>query len=151
MDIIMNSPVLHLFVYGSLRQGFNNPFFEFVRNHFKYTGTATVKGALYDLKDYPAGVPSDIHTILGELYLANSEADFDWAITQLDDYEGLHPEEGENSLYRREVVKVYCAGAEKDAWIYWYNGDVSNEPIIPSGDVMDYVRSRMSSGSSPEN
>jgi len=144
----MNTSVIRLFVYGSLRQGFNNPFFEFIRNHFSYVGIATVRGTLYDLGDYPAGIPSDTNNIVGELYLANSEADFDWAITQLDDYAGLHPEEGELSLYRRETAMVTCEGVESRAWMYWYNRDVQHETIIPSGDVMDYLRSRGQNGPS---
>ncbi len=141
----MSHQVIKLFVYGSLRQGFNNPFFEFIRNHFDYIGQATVKGTLYDLGDFPAGVPSESNTIIGELYVAKSEADFNWAIAQLDDYEGLHLEEGESSQYRREIAAITCNGESVQSWMYWYTGDISNERIIPSGDVMDYVRSRNAS------
>jgi gamma-glutamylcyclotransferase (GGCT)/AIG2-like uncharacterized protein YtfP len=140
----MSAQIIQLFVYGSLRQGFNNPFFDFIRNHFDYVGPATVKGTLYDLGDYPAGIPSQENTIVGELYAAKSEADFNWAIAQLDDYEGLHLEEGEHAKYRREIATITHNGLESQSWMYWYTGDVSGERIIPSGDVMDYVRSRSS-------
>ncbi len=145
----MSAPIIHLFVYGSLRQGFNNPFFEFIRNHFSFVGSATVKGTLYDLGEYPAGIPSETNTILGELYVAKSQADFNWAIAQLDDYEGLHTEEGENSWYRRDIATVTTEQGEFLSWMYWYIGDVSNERIIPSGDIMDFVRSKNSSGPQP--
>jgi gamma-glutamylcyclotransferase (GGCT)/AIG2-like uncharacterized protein YtfP len=107
-------------------------------------GPATARGTLYDLGDYPAGIPSQENTIIGELYAAKSEADFNWAIAQLDDYEGLHLEEGEHSKYRREIATITHNGIESLSWIYWYTGNVSGERIIPSGDVMDYVRSRSS-------
>jgi len=141
----MNTRTIHLFVYGSLRQGFQNPFFEYIRNHFNYIAPAKVKGVLYDLGAFPAGVPEERGEIIGELYAAKSEADFNWAIAQLDDYEGLHPVEGEFSLYRREEAEVICNGETILSWIYWYTGDLSNGRFIASGDVMDFVRSRNAS------
>lgn len=141
----MNNRNLYLFVYGSLRQGFHNPYFEYLRNHFNYVAPATVKGSLYDLSAFPAGVPSEKDTIIGELYVAKTEADFNWAIAQLDDYEGLHLEEGEQAQYRRVLVEVTCNGEQLFSWIYWYTGDLSNGRLIPSGDVMDFVRSRNAS------
>ena len=41
-------------------------------------------------------------------------------------YEGIAPEPGEQPLYRRELAVVYNDnGDTTDAWIYWYNKDVT--------------------------
>lgn len=136
----MNTPVMHLFVYGSLRQGFQNPFFDYIKNHFTYVCDGKVKGCLYDLGEYPAALPGPDCKIIGELYAANSEDDFYWAISQLDDYEGLNPEEGEAVFYKRETTSVYHNGGETEAWIYWYTGDVTGKPVVESGDVLEYAK-----------
>ncbi len=56
----------------------------------------------------------------------NDELDFSYVFGQLDDYEGLIVEQGEKPLYRRELTQVYHDdGIVTDAWIYWFNGDIS--------------------------
>ena len=74
--------------------------------------------------------------------MAHTPADFNWAICQLDDYEGVYPEEGEPALYRREVTQVYYEGGETPAWIYWFNGPVEGKPVVESGDVLEYLQSK---------
>ncbi|MBI3138106.1 MAG: gamma-glutamylcyclotransferase [Sphingobacteriales bacterium] len=135
--------VYNLFVYGSLRSGFQSPAYEYISRFFTLTGSAKVKGRLYDLGTYPAGVPTDDDTyITGELYRVSEENEFSWAMGQLDDYEGVDAEAEEERLYRRDIADVYCDGQTVKAWIYWYNGDVSGRPDIASGDMMDYLNSK---------
>lgn len=130
-----------LFVYGSLRSGFNHPAYAYISNHFTLTGSAKVKGKLYDLGAYPAALPTEEeYYISGELYQLNEDQEFDWAIAQVDDYEGVHPDPGEQALYTRERTTVYIAGNTTDAWIYWYNNDVTGKPLIASGDVLEYLQ-----------
>ena len=136
----MDTPVTHLFVYASLRQGFENPFFEYIKNHFDLIGSGYVNGVLYDLGDYPVGVPHPEYRIVGELYEAKSPEDFDWSIAQLDDYEGMNPEEGESAPYKRMIDTVYCNGKEYRSWIYWYTGEIHSNIIVESGDVFEYMR-----------
>lgn len=136
----MDTPVTHLFVYASLRQGFENPFFEYIKNHFDFVGSGYVHGVLYDLGDYPVGVPHPDYRIIGELYEAKSPDDFDWSIAQLDDYEGMNPEEGERAPYNRMIDTVYCNGNTYRAWIYWYTGEINSNIIVESGDVFEYMR-----------
>ena len=96
---------------------------------------------LYDLGEYPAGIPTaEEKYIIGELYKANSEDEFNWAISQLDDYEGVYPEEGEEQQYQRAVTTVIADGNEYTSWIYWYKGDTEGKPLIESGDVFEYAR-----------
>jgi len=132
--------VYNLFVYGSLRKGFHNPAYEYVSRYFDFTGNAKVKGLLVDMGEYPAAVPSEgDHFIIGELYSLKNPGEFAWAIAQLDDYEGVSVEEGEPQLYRRELVHVFFDNHTVPAWIYWYNGDVSNRPVVASGDILQYL------------
>ena len=79
-----------LFVYGSLRSGFRSPAYEYISRYFVFVGDARVRGKLFDLGSYPAGIKTNDNTfIVGELYTIKSENEFAWAIGQLDDYEGV--------------------------------------------------------------
>jgi gamma-glutamylcyclotransferase (GGCT)/AIG2-like uncharacterized protein YtfP len=74
------------------------------------------------------------------LYQANSIEGFNWAIIQLDDYEGLNVEQGETPLYTRKIVEVYKEGQQSLAWIYWYNQSVEGMEEIKTGDIMKYLQ-----------
>lgn len=138
-----NPGVYQLFVYGSLRSGFHSPVYEYISRFFRFIGEARVRGKLFDMGSYPAGVPgNDNHFIVGELYQAKNEHEFSWAIGQLDDYEGVSVEPDEVQLYRREVTEVQLNGGLTQAWIYWYNGDTQGRPLIASGDLMEYMKQK---------
>lgn len=135
-----NPEVYQLFVYGSLRSGFRSPAYEYISRYFDLVGAGKVKGRLFDLGTYPAAKPSDQNKfIIGELYRIRNEKEFTWAMGQLDDYEGVHVGFDETQLYRREVTEVHIDDKITNAWIYWYQGDVSDKPIIESGDVLQYM------------
>ena len=139
----MESSHQQLFVYGSLRSGFNHPAYAYISTHFTLVGSATVKGKLYDLGDYPAAIPSDEDFfITGELYRLKEEQEFSWAIAQIDDYEGINPEPGEAALYRRDLTTVYINHQSTTAWIYWYNNEITGKPLIASGDVLEYLQKK---------
>jgi len=132
-----------LFVYGSLRKGFQHPAYQYISTYFTCVGPARVKGMLYDLGDFPAAVPTlNDQYIIGELYALKHTDEFGWAFGQIDDYEGVNAELGEIPLYRRDVTHVFCNGNTSAAWIYWYNGDVSGHPLIESGDVLKYKQDK---------
>jgi len=138
-----NSGVFQLFVYGSLRRGFHNPVYEYISRFFTFAGEAKVRGKLFDMGNYLAGVAAnDDNFIIGEMYYANNENEFPWAIGQLDDYEGINVEEGEVQLFRRELTEVYINDQTTQAWIYWYNGDVSGRKVITSGDIIQYLQQK---------
>lgn len=138
-----NHGVYQLFVYGSLRSGFHHPMYEYISRFFTFLGNAKVRGQLFDMGTYPAGVPaSGEHYIIGELYRIKEPHEFSWAIGQLDDYEGVAAEADEVQLYRRELTEAYINEQSVTAWIYWYCGDVNGKPVIPSGDMMEYIASK---------
>ncbi|MEO7529997.1 MAG: gamma-glutamylcyclotransferase family protein [Sediminibacterium sp.] len=132
-----------VFVYGSLRSGFHHPAYAYISRYFTLVAEAKVKGSLYDMGEYPAAIPSEKDLfIIGELYRINSPDEFAWAIAQLDDYEGVHTENNEPSLYRREQTVVYTKDGETQAWVYWFNRDTSGKPAIESGDVLHYLQQK---------
>lgn len=136
-----NPGVYHLFVYGSLRSGFQSSAYEYISRFFNYTGEARVKGKLFDMGNYPGAVPaSEDAFITGELYVIKDDSDFSWAIGQLDDYEGVNVESDEMQLYRRGLTDVFINNEVIVAWIYWYSGNVSGRPEIVSGDLMEYLQ-----------
>jgi len=138
-----NSGVYQLFVYGSLRSGFKSPAYEYISRFFDLVAEAKVKGKLYDMGIYPAGVPGDDGSfIVGELYTIKNPAEFSWAIGQLDDYEGVTVEPDEIQLYKRELTEVTVNDSTSPAWIYWYHGDVRGRPLIASGDLMHYMQEK---------
>ncbi len=135
--------VYQLFVYGTLRSGFRSAAYEYISRFFNFRGEAKVKGKLYDMGSYPAGVPSPDDTFIkGELYVIKNPSEFSWAIGQLDDYEGIVVEFNELPLYHREITEVYINDQVTPAWIYWYIGDVSGKSMIASGDIMEYLREK---------
>lgn len=141
--VLMESANHQLFVYGSLRSGFNHPAYAYISTHFTLVGSAKVKGKLYDLGAYPAALPTDEeYFIMGELYRLKEDMEFSWAIAQVDDYEGVNPEPGETALYIRKMTAVYINNETTNAWIYWYNHDVPGKPLIASGDVLEYLQQK---------
>lgn len=139
-----DSQLYTLFVYGSLRQGFQHEAYAYISHYFTFAGDAKIKGRLYDMGTYPAAQPGEADTyIVGELYGIKDKAEFEWAIAQIDDYEGLNVEAGEKPLYRRDITKAELAdGSLVDAWVYWYNDSVESKPVIESGDVLEYLRKK---------
>jgi len=139
----MQTPTHQLFVYGSLRSGFRNPAYQYLTQYFSLVGEAVVHGKLYDKGPYPVAIPTSEDTFInGELYRLNNPEEFAWAIEQLDDYEGLHVEEGEKPLYRRDLVTVFQEGNPSAAWIYWYNDSIQGMKEIATGDVLKYLQEK---------
>ncbi len=86
-----------------------------------------IAGQLYDLGDYP-GIVAGEGTVLGDLYTVEDPR----ALHLLDSYERWNPGDPSGSLYvRRRVILLM---PEVDAWVYFYNGDISEREFIPSGD-----------------
>ncbi|TAD81683.1 MAG: gamma-glutamylcyclotransferase, partial [Bacteroidetes bacterium] len=107
LQAMQNHSSYHLFVYGSLRQGFHHPAYQYISKYFNLVGHATTAGVLYDLGEYPAAKSSNLQSdvLHGELYAIKNVAELDWALAQLDDYEGLNPEDGP-ALFCRQLCTV---------------------------------------------
>lgn len=140
----MQEPVFQIFVYGSLRSGFQAPAFEYISRYFEMVSDARVKGYLYDMGEFPAALPTDDEAyLIGELYRIKNQDEFYWAMEQLDSYEGIHADPEDAALsYKREITTVYTANGTTTAWIYWFTEPIINHPIIASGDVLEYLHQK---------
>lgn len=144
---MIETPCYYLFVYGSLRKGFNSPAYGYISQYFDLVEEGTVQGKLYDKGTYAAGVPSEEGCLIkGELYVIRHADEFGWAIAQLDDYEGISDSYDEKAEYYRSMVTVQMNSGESiPAWIYWYSGQTDGHPLVASGDILDYLRERFPS------
>jgi gamma-glutamylcyclotransferase (GGCT)/AIG2-like uncharacterized protein YtfP len=135
----MDTTINKIFVYGSLRKGFKNPAYEYLSSYFSYVGEGKTKGVFLQKDNTPVAIPTnDEHFLIGEIYELNNDAEFSWAFEQLDDYEGLHVELGEEPMYQRKVVDIIFNNEVISAWVYWYNGNVNGLPVIPTNDLLAY-------------
>jgi len=134
-----------LFVYGTLLRDANHPKSPILEGFGTYLNRATFWGKLYDVGTYPAVIASaqKRNKIFGELYKLN---DPERAFNALDTYEGYFPTNNEESDYTRKEVTVYTLKEKKalKAWIYLYNKSINGFSPIPSGDYIEYLRSRSS-------
>ena len=137
-------PVYSIFVYGSLRSGFHSDAYNYISRYFYLAANdARVKGKLFDLGDYPAAVATnENYFIVGELYHISHEEEFNWAMEQLDDYEGINVEANEQAMYKRELSTIYINNETVTAWVYWFTGSVEEKPLIESGDVLEYLKQK---------
>lgn len=134
----------YLFVYSSLRRGFNSSSYAYLSQHFEFVGEAHVRGRLLENVNHPVGVPTtEDFFIAGELYRLRDGIPFDYIMEQLDDYEGVNTDEDNTApLYRRELVLANSAGENYEAWVYWFNGDTTPLAPLNENDVLEYFRKR---------
>jgi len=140
----MENTSLQLFVYSSLRKGFQQQAYEYMVKYFTFVAEGKVKGVLSDSETGPVATPTaEDKFIKGELYELKKKDNFSFVFGQLDDYEGLSAEHGLPVWYRRELTTVFKDyGSATEAWIYWFTGDIFGKPVIESGDVMEYIKSK---------
>jgi gamma-glutamylcyclotransferase (GGCT)/AIG2-like uncharacterized protein YtfP len=96
-----------LFVYGTLRSGFDNPHAQLLRARSVFVGNATVRGTTREVGPHRAFVPGSDGQVEGELYRLETPVA---TLAALDDYEGEE--------YERVVID--CGG--EPAWIYQHRG-----------------------------
>lgn len=111
-----------LFVYGTLMQGFTNPFAKKIRQNGTWLGKASFQGELYDLGEYPGAVyrPQSLSRVYGEVWELR---DFPKTIVALDRYEGVHifnpeyvrtqlPVQFENETIHLSWTYLFCQSTE---------------------------------------
>ena len=131
----------YLFVYSSLLQGFPTTDYEYITRYFHFIGHAKTKGVLSILNNIVVGTPDNgDRYIHGELYQIKEKNQFSFAIGQLDEYEGVNPEPPQQPMYHRNITNVTTDnGEEYSAWVYWYLGNTEGLPVVPSGNVLDFL------------
>jgi gamma-glutamylcyclotransferase (GGCT)/AIG2-like uncharacterized protein YtfP len=125
----------YLFVYGTLLKDFKHTARLPVEEHLQFISKATIKGALYDLGNYPGYVEGPAGEVNGELYLVS---EIDKVFEVLDPYEGLFDDEPE---YIRKKLAVQLPGGEEiESWIYIFQQPLRPEhKRIIDGDYIAYV------------
>ena len=116
----------HLWVYGTLRHGCENPHAEMLARASRYLGPARVQGRLYRIDWYPGVVltsaPED--RVIGDLFEILDST----VLAALDQYEG-------SEEYRRVGTEaVLDAGERVKCWVYEYILPVGESRRIVSGD-----------------
>jgi gamma-glutamylcyclotransferase (GGCT)/AIG2-like uncharacterized protein YtfP len=104
-----------LFVYGTLRRGFENRFARLLRSRSRFLGTGRIRAKLHQFSGYTGAIQSDDpdQWIPGELY----ELKHPSILSILDRYEGRE--------FHRKVVQVeLCTEHTLEAWVYFYRGNL---------------------------
>lgn len=123
----------HLFVYGTLGPGFQNPYARLLNARAQRVAPAWVYGRLYNLGFYPglAAEERERGKVFGHLY---KTPDAQGLFHHLDRYEGCDEGTPEPHLFRRVRTVAHLAGAVKiPAWAYHYMGETDGRPRILSG------------------
>jgi gamma-glutamylcyclotransferase (GGCT)/AIG2-like uncharacterized protein YtfP len=131
----------YLFVYGTLRRGQGNEFFDVLARGARFVGDASTQARMYAIGDYPGAVPSTDtrDRVRGELFELSSGD----VLRLLDKYEECAPDDPDPKPFVRSKIDVSMEdGRTVTAWAYLYNLDVSSKARIPSGDYADHIRER---------
>ena len=122
----------YLFVYGSLKRGYGGAETTALLAQVIWLGPAQVRGRLYDFSNYCGAIldPSGDQTIKGELLeIADGST-----LGKLDQYENYEPENSDSLFVRRATTVTLANGSMREAWIYVYNLDPGDAPVIKSGE-----------------
>ena len=133
----------YLFVYGTLRSGFQHPVKYEIRNDIEWAGEAQINARIYDIGRYPGAVRvTDGKKIFvrGEVYRIRHPKK---VFRILDEYEGFHRETPGTSEYVRDQELIFLPdGRHVTAWVYWYNFRVDGKRRIRHKDYVEYLRKK---------
>ena len=133
-ELPLNNP--YIFVYGTLMQGFTNPFAKKIQQNGTGRGKASFAGALYDLGNYPGAVyqPQSPYRVHGEVWELN---DFQKTIVALDRYEGIQVHNPE--YVRQPIAVIFEDGTNGFCWTYLFCQSVESCIFIPHGDYRRWL------------
>lgn len=123
----------YLFAYGTLQPGHAPADVAHIVSRFKLIGEGFVRGALYDLGDYPGAVldAASHQTIAGTVFELPADPQL---LREIDAYEEYDPAAPDASLFLRVMHPVALAtGGSLHCWVYIWNGDPANASIVPGG------------------
>lgn len=107
-----------LFVYGTLRKGFEPPIIAETASKLKFFNEGFIYAKLYDLGEYTGIILGGNEKIFGEiLELPNDEK----VLQKLDEYEGFELEKPSKSLFLRKKTIAYFGVEKLETWVYEYN------------------------------
>jgi len=127
----------NLFVYGTLRSGFQNKSARLLAERGTLLGRARIHGKMYRLDRYPGLVLSSEpdEWVTGEVYRLDDPVG---TLAVLDDYEGCGPNDEVPYEFERVIARVrLVTGRHLSAWIYVYSQPLPEERRVLSGDYLD--------------
>lgn len=130
--VTMTSDPGYLFTYGTLMQGFSNPFAEKLHALSSYEGKGYFNGLLYRITWYPGAIYEEKSDskVYGEIYRLTPDTEL---IKDLDEYEDVFEDEAA-SLYVRRVVPVTTESKSViPCWVYLYNQPVKDCALLGDG------------------
>jgi gamma-glutamylcyclotransferase (GGCT)/AIG2-like uncharacterized protein YtfP len=130
----------YLFIYGTLIPSEADKEIAHIVKRLRRLGTASVRGKLYNLGEYPGAVidRSSNTSIRGELVELPADKSI---LDALDKYEEFDPARPDKSLFVRRKAKIKLPnGRNVEGWMYVYNRDPGNAPIISGG---NYSKSKV--------
>jgi gamma-glutamylcyclotransferase (GGCT)/AIG2-like uncharacterized protein YtfP len=133
----MAREVDYLFVYGTLMAPLAHPMHETLRAYARFVERGCLPGSLYEIDGYPGMVDAVNDRVKGEIY---EVADAAPLFEALDAYEGCTPRHPQPHEYRRDRRDAKgVSGRRYTVWVYLYNGAVSDDMKIETGDYRDYL------------
>ncbi|SFD02417.1 gamma-glutamylcyclotransferase family protein [Spirosoma endophyticum] len=128
-----------LFVYGTLRPPFTNPYAQHLHQHSRYVGDGKFPGQLFNLGSYPGAIyqPESTATVYGSVY--NISVNKQLLLAYLDNYEGIGEAFEKPHEYVRTVIEVSSGDSIVDCWVYLYSLTVTGKQLISSGDYVAFL------------
>jgi gamma-glutamylcyclotransferase (GGCT)/AIG2-like uncharacterized protein YtfP len=132
----------YLFVYGTLRKGYDLKLKNKVQADLQYVGQGKVAASMYDIGKYPGAIQSKSgEEIIGDVFLLN---DAPKVLRILDKYEGISEGSGGQDEFIRIKKRIKLrSGKQLNAWIYWYNKSIEDKLKIKHKDYLNYIKKRI--------
>ncbi|MCL4383480.1 MAG: gamma-glutamylcyclotransferase [Candidatus Marsarchaeota archaeon] len=124
-----------LFVYGTLKKGFNNRARKKLKENSLFVGDAEFNGKLFRINGYPGAIKSNNSSdiVYGELYKIKNHVS---VFKILDEFEECSDTFDKPALFKRKICKVRIEKKYEYAWIYLYNLATRGLPKIKTGKFM---------------
>ncbi len=123
---------MNLFVYGTLRNTYDNPMAQLLRQNSRLVGHGYVPGRLFDLGWYPGATyePDSVYRVWGDVYALTDNS----ILKQLDEYEGIenHPDDE----YARRDVPVQMDNKQVRCQMYVFLKSDGPQKLIESGNYL---------------
>ncbi|RZM12807.1 MAG: gamma-glutamylcyclotransferase [Pedobacter sp.] len=123
---------MNLFVYGTLRNTYDNPMAQLLRQNARLIGHGYIPGRLFDLGWYPGATyePDSQYRVWGDVFELSDES----ILKQLDDYEGIdnHPDDE----YVRRDVPVQMEQEQVRCQMYVFLKADGQQILIESGNYL---------------
>jgi gamma-glutamylcyclotransferase (GGCT)/AIG2-like uncharacterized protein YtfP len=128
-----------VFIYGTLSPGRAPPEIRETIARLNPVSAGSMPGRIYALGDFPGAVYDGTAStrVHGEVFEIPSDTHI---LGALDSYEEFVPDDRQKSLFVREKRPIDLAdGTRRSCWVYLYNRNPQNAPVISSGSYSDWI------------